>query len=81
VGIRLIYGVLDNVFSWTHMLLFRDFLEQFNFPFPIVSAVISVYAQLIAGILLIIGWRIRWAAVLMIINFLVALVTVHRADS
>ena len=81
IGIRLIYGVMDNVFNWHHMLLFRDFLEQFQFPFPLVSAVVSVYAQFCAGIMIILGWKIRWAAILMIINFLVALFTVHRTDS
>ena len=81
IGIRLVYGVLDNVFSWHHMLLFRDFLEQLHFPFPLVSALVSVYAQLFAGIMIILGWKIRWAALIMIINFLVALFTVHRNDT
>lgn len=81
IGVRLVYGVMDNVFSWHHMLLFRNFLEQFHFPFPLVSALVSVSAQFLAGIMIILGWKIRWAALLMIINFLVALFTVHRADS
>jgi putative oxidoreductase len=37
-----------------------------------------VYAQLIAGIMILLGWQIRIAAVLMIINFAVALIMVHR---
>lgn len=81
VGVRLIYGVADNVLSWNHMIRFRDFLEQYDFPLPIVSAIISVYAQLIAGLLLVLGWKTRLAALLMIINFLVALVMVHRNQS
>ena len=80
VGVRLIYGVIDNVISWEHMIRFRDFLEQFNFPLPLVSAVVSVYAQLLAGLMFIVGWKIRWAAILMIINFLIALVMVHRGE-
>lgn len=78
IGLRLIYGVQDNVLSWDHMLRFRDFLQQFHFPLPLVCAVVSVYAQLIAGIMIIVGWRIRYAAILMIINFLVALIMIHR---
>jgi putative oxidoreductase len=54
-GIRLLYGVLDNVVSWSHMLKFRDFLQQFQFPFPLLSAILSVYCQLLAGILFIVG--------------------------
>lgn len=76
-GIRLIYGVLDNVLSWHRMLEFRDFLQAFHFPLPLVSAIVSVYAQLFAGISYIFGWKIRYAAILMIINFAVAELMVH----
>jgi putative oxidoreductase len=78
IGLRLIYGVQDNVLSWEHMIRFRDFLQQFHFPIPLVCAVVSVYVQLITGIMLILGWKIRYAAILLIINFLVALIMVHR---
>lgn len=81
VGLRLVYGVLDNVLSWEHMLRFRDFLELNDFPFPIYCAVISVYAQLLCGMLIIFGIFFRWASSIMVINFLVALVMVHRGDS
>lgn len=81
IGVRLIYGVQDNILDWDRMIEFKDFLQQFHFPFPLVSAVVSVYAQFIAGLLILIGWKIRWAAVLMIINFLVALVMVHRGQT
>jgi putative oxidoreductase len=57
---------------------FEKFLASFKFPLPLVSAVVSVYAQAIAAVMIILGWKIRIAAVLMIINFLVALLMVHR---
>lgn len=76
-GVRLVYGVIDNVLSWKHMLLFRDFLQQFHFPAPLLSAIVSVYAQLLAGLMFAVGWKIRYAAILMIINFLVAIFMVH----
>ena len=81
IGVRLIYGVLDNVLHWERMIEFADFLRQFRFPFPLVSAIVSVYAQLIAGILILTGWKIRWAALVMVINFLVALIMVHRGQT
>ena len=81
VGGRLLYGVLDNILAWEAMLTFRDFLVQFHFPLPLVSAVVSVYAQLVAGICILLGYQIRFAALLMIINFGVALVMVHRHDT
>ena len=80
VGTRLAYGVIDNVLSWEHMLLFRDFLAAFHFPLPLASAVVSVYAQLIASAMILSGWKIRYAALAMIVNFLIALVVVHRND-
>ena len=81
IGIRLIYGVIDNIFSNHHMIRFRDFLEQFHFPFPMISAIVSVYLQFFAGLIILVGWKIRIAAVLMILNFFIALIMVHRHDS
>lgn len=81
VGIRLAYGVIDNVLSWEHMILFRDFLAALHFPAPLLSAVVSVYVQLLASVMILLGWKIRYAALSMIVNFLVALVAVHRNDS
>lgn len=81
IGVRLIYGVIDNIFSWKKMLEFAAFLENFHFPFPIASAIISVFFQCIAGIMIIVGLKIRLAALLMIGNFLIALLMVHLYDS
>ena len=80
VGYHLIYGTQDNVFSWDRMLEFRDFLAVFGAPLPLASAIISVYAQFIAGILFIIGWRVREAGGVMIFNFIVAILMVHLND-
>ena len=81
IGARLLYGVLDNVFSWSRMQEFVEFLQLFHFPMPSVLAVVSVYAQAIAGIFILLGSKIRWASLLIILNFLVALLVVHRRDS
>ncbi|WP_129713998.1 DoxX family protein [Pedobacter sp. SYP-B3415] len=80
-GLRLIYGVADNLFSWKHMLLFRDFLDSAGFPVPLLAAILSVYAQASAGICYITGWQIRNAAVLMLFNFAAALLLVHAGQS
>ncbi len=81
VGIHLIIGSQDNVFSWERMLEFRDFLEQFGMPIPLVAAFTSVYVQFIGGILFIVGWRVRLAAVIMVFNFIVAILLVHIGDT
>jgi putative oxidoreductase len=78
IGFRLIYGVADNVFSWAHMLEFRDFLDKLGVPFPLFSANLSVYAQFICGILFILGFLFRPAALVMVINFICALLIAHR---
>ena len=81
IGIRLLYGVQDNIFHWEKMKEFEAFLSQFNFPFPLVCAVVSVYAQAIAGLFILIGFKTRIASLLMVFNFLVALLMVHRNDT
>jgi putative oxidoreductase len=80
-GIRLVYGVADNIMSWERMLEFSTFLQSFHFPFPLAAAIVSVYAQALAGILFITGWKVRYAAILMVLNFTTALITVHRNDT
>mgnify|MGYP003575076943 CR=1 FL=1 len=77
VGSRLLYGVYDNIISWEQMRHFAEFLKTFLFPFPVLSAVVSVYAQAIAGLLFIMGYKIKWAALLMVFNFAIAYALVH----
>ena len=77
LGWHLVYGVQDNVLSYARMLEFRDFLLQNGFPVPLLSAHLSVYAQLLGGICYLLGLCTRAAAALMIVNFLVALLMVH----
>ncbi len=76
-GARLIYGVIDNVVSWDRMLEFEAFLSANGFPVPLVSAILSVYFQLLAGISWVIGYQVRYSALLMTGNFLVAVIGFH----
>src|SRR5688572_13193954 len=81
IGWRLIDGTQDNVFNWSRMLEFRDFLEQHHVAYPLLAANVSVYAQFICGILYIVGLFLRPAAFIMIVNFIVALLIVHRGTT
>ena len=81
IGFHLIYGTQDNVFSYARMEEFAHFLQQRGVPFPIFAAFLSAYAQFICGILFILGAASRFAAIVMIINFIAALIIAHRADS
>ncbi|MBK6266119.1 DoxX family protein [Marivirga sp. S37H4] len=74
IGLRLLYGVVDNIISWQQMIEFSIFLENNGFPFPLMSAVTSVYVQFIGGLLILLGYKIRVTSFILIINFLVAFI-------
>ncbi len=59
------------------MTEFATFLNANQFPFPLLSAITSVYAQFLGAILILVGFKIRIASFFMAINFMVALVFVH----
>lgn len=73
----LIYGTQDNVFDGARMAEFRDFLHTNGFPQPLLGAYLSSYAQFTCGILIGLGALTRWASLVMMVNFLVALGMVH----
>ena len=77
LGVVLIYGTQDNVFHRERMLEFRDFVAQNGIPYPLFSAHLSAYAQFLCGILITVGLFTRLAALVMVINFTVALAMVH----
>ena len=79
IGGRLLYGVIDNVVSHERMVEFSDFLANNNFPIPDISAFISVYVQFFGAIFILLGFKIRLASILLVFNFIVALVFVHIA--
>lgn len=81
IGWRLIDGTQDNVFSWTRMIEFRDFLEQRSVAYPLAAAHVSVYAQFICGILYLLGAFVRPAALVMIVNFIAALYIAHMGTT
>ena len=78
VAFVLVYGTQDNLFSHERMGEFRDFLAARRVPFPLFSAYLSVYAQFVCGILYALGLFVRPAALVMVVNFVAALVIAHR---
>lgn len=80
IGFHLVYGTQDNVFSYAQMQEFAGFLNLRGVPFPLFSAFLSAYAQFICGLLFILGAFTRPAAVVMIINFIAAIVIAHLGD-
>lgn len=80
-GIRLIWGTQDNILSYERMLEFSSFLEANSFPLPLVSAFASVYLQFAAGVCWILGLWIRESALIMVANFIIAILMVHLGDT
>jgi putative oxidoreductase len=58
---------------------FMSYLTSLGFPFPTIGAYLSVYTELIGGILLLLGLWTRWASILLIINFSMAVGMAHLA--
>lgn len=81
VGFHLVYGTQDNIFNYARMEEFAAFLSAHGVPFPLFAAFLSVYAQFVCGLLFVAGAATRYAALVMIINFIAAIVIAHRADS
>jgi putative oxidoreductase len=63
------------------MLEFKDFLQLHGFPFPLFCAFLSVAVQFTGGVLFILGAFVRPVSLIILINFIVALVMVHVGDS
>ena len=80
IGFHLVYGTQDNVFSYVRMEEFAAFLSAHNVPSPLLAAFVSVYTQFICGILFILGAFTRYAALVMIINFIAAVLIAHTSD-
>jgi putative oxidoreductase len=78
VGLFLIWGVWDNVTDAARMSEFVEFLRKFGFPSPGFLAPLSVYVQLLVGIAFVLGLFTRWAGILCVVNFIVAIVMVDQ---
>jgi putative oxidoreductase len=80
VAWRLLAGTWPYVSASKPIQEVIDFFQLLELPFPAVSAYLSLYAQFACGILLLIGWLTRPAALILFINFSVALWVAHRHD-
>ena len=78
VGLFLIFGVWDNISDSARMPEFVEFLRKHHFPSPRVLAPLSVYVQFLVGLAFVFGLFTRWAGILCVINFVVAIVMVDR---
>jgi putative oxidoreductase len=77
IGVFIIWGVADNIFSWAHMVEFQKFLGARGVPYPLFAAHLSAYAQFICGLSILLGAFVRLTSIVFIINFTAAIVIAH----
>ena len=65
-----------KVFQWG-LENTTNFFRTEGFPLPGVFAFVSLYLELLGGLALIVGFQVRWLALLFCIQMLVALFTTH----
>lgn len=78
LGSFLVWGVWDNISSAERMEEFVKFLTAHGFLWPVAMAHLSVYVQFLIGLSFIAGFGIRWAGILCVVNFTVAIVMVDH---
>ncbi len=77
IGFHLFYGNWGRLVRHKDWLEFHALLVRNHFPIPTASAWISAGAQVVCGILFMLGLFTRPAAAVMVFNFVVALTMVH----
>jgi putative oxidoreductase len=78
---RVLLALVFVVVGWGHLTNYGGAVGYFTkwaFPMPEVAAVLAILFELGGGILLIIGWKTRWAALALALYTLVALAVAHR---
>jgi putative oxidoreductase len=54
------------------------YFTKLGFPAPEAMVVLAIVIQIVAGILLVIGWKTRWAAWLLVAYVVIATLMAHR---
>jgi putative oxidoreductase len=78
VGLFLVGSVWEKVTHADAMVQFADFLARHHVPSPEILAPLSVYMQLAIGVAFVLGLLTRWAGILCVITFTIAIVMVDR---
>jgi putative oxidoreductase len=78
---RVLIATLFLLFAIRSILTFSGsvgYFTKLGFPAPEAMVVIAIIIQLVAGVLLVIGWQVRRAAWLLILYVLIATFMAHR---
>ncbi len=77
VAVRLIWGSWENAFTGRGIPAFAQYMAAHGIPLPGLNAYVSVYVQFVGALLLLVGWQVRPAAMVLVGNFCVAYFGVH----
>jgi putative oxidoreductase len=82
VIVRLIAGFTFFMYGYQKLIDWglervTTMFTKFGYPIPGVFAVYVTLFELLGGIALVLGWRVRWVALLFCVQMLGALLTVH----
>jgi putative oxidoreductase len=78
---RILIGLIFLVVGIRSTMVFAGtlgYLGKLGFPAPEVMAVIKIAIEIGGGVLLIVGWRTRWAAWLLALFVVIATLAGHR---
>ena len=78
---RITMGILFIVPAIRQITSYQGTVKYFaslGFPSPEVVVVIAVIIEIVAGAMLIVGWKTRWAAWALIVYVLIATAFAHR---
>ena len=81
--LRLSVGLVFVYYGFNKVMDIDPFVQtltKLNFPMPFLLAYLEAFVQLFAGLAILVGAYTRFAAGLLIIDMLVAIVTVHMTD-
>lgn len=81
IGSFIIWGVQDNILNSERMVEFEKFLATRGTPYPPFAACLSVYAQLLCGLSILLGAFVRPLSLIFILNFICAIVIAHLGQS
>ena len=78
VGLFLVWNVWDNVTDGAQMREYSAFLARHKFWAPEILAPVSTYLQFAIGVGFVLGALTRWAGILCVVIFAVAIAMVDR---
>ena len=78
---RVLLGLLFAYFGYVKLMNMGGtvgYFTKWEFPMPQVAALLAVLFELVGGLMIILGWKTRWAAWALAIYVVVATAVAHR---